>query len=147
MSHQPVWNPVLISWPPSTQRSSTDYLNCAKSLHASNAHHHPHPKEIKNYRTKWLQACGSNVCGHEVIWKTGAGPPEGHHWTLAGSSSVCLQSKSVDDAVSMGLHYVLQHLDQGSPTLLLESYRPTDFSSNPNQTHLNQLIMVFKATC
>ncbi len=34
---------------------------------------------------------------------------------------------------------------QGSPTLLLESYRPTDFSAN--QTHLNQLITVFKATC
>ncbi len=45
-------------------------------------HHHPHPKETQNYRTKWLQACGSNVCGHEVIWKTGAGPPEGHHWIL-----------------------------------------------------------------
>ncbi len=58
-------------------------------------HHHPHPKEIQNYRTKWLQVCGSNICGHEVIWKTGAGPPEGHHWTLAGSSSVCLQSKQV----------------------------------------------------
>ncbi len=24
-------------------------------------HHHPHPKEIQNYSTKWLQACGSNV--------------------------------------------------------------------------------------
>ncbi len=50
---------------------------------------------IQNYRTKWIQACGSNICGHEVIWKTGAGPPEGHYWTLAGSSSVCLQSKQV----------------------------------------------------
>ncbi len=39
--------------------------------------------------------CILHVCGHEVIWKTGAGPPEGHHWTLAGSSSVCLQSKRV----------------------------------------------------
>ncbi len=58
-------------------------------------HHHPHPKETQNYSTKWLQACGSNVCGHEVIWKTGAGPPEGHHWTLAVSSSVCLQSKQI----------------------------------------------------
>ncbi len=56
-------------------------------------HHHPHPKETQSYRTKWLQACGSNVCGHEVIWKIGAGPPEGHHWTLAGSPSVCLQRK------------------------------------------------------
>ncbi len=53
-------------------------------------HHHPHFKETQNYRTKWLQACG-----HEVIWKTGAGPPKGHHWTLAGCSSVCLHSKQV----------------------------------------------------
>ncbi len=36
-------------------------------------------------------------------------------------------------------------LEQGSPTLLLESYRPTDFISNPNQAHLNELIKVFKA--
>jgi len=35
---------------------------------------------------------------------------------------------------------------QWSPTLLLESYHPADFSSNPNQTHLNQLIKVFRAT-
>ncbi len=39
------------------------------------------------------------------------------------------------------------HLKQGSPTLLLASYRPTDISSNPNQTHLNQLVKLFKATC
>ncbi len=37
-------------------------------------------------------------------------------------------------------------LEQGSPTLLLESYHPADFSSNPNQTHLNQLIKVFRST-
>ncbi len=37
-------------------------------------------------------------------------------------------------------------LKQGSPTLLLEIYRPTDVSSNPNQTHLNQLIKVSRAT-
>ncbi len=35
---------------------------------------------------------------------------------------------------------------QGSPTLLLKSYHPADFSSNPNQTHLNQLIKVCRAT-
>ncbi len=57
--------------------------------------YHPHPKEIQNYRTSWLHACCSNVRGHEVIWKTGAGPPKGRHWTLIGSSSVCLQSKQV----------------------------------------------------
>ncbi len=33
-----------------------------------------------------------------------------------------------------------------APTLLLESYHPADFSSNPNQTYLNQLIKVFRAT-
>ncbi len=32
-------------------------------------------------------------------------------------------------------------------TLFLESYPPTDFSSNPNQAHLKQLIKVLKATC
>ncbi len=58
-------------------------------------HHHSHPKEIQNYRTKWLQAGGSNVCGHEVIWKTGVGSPEGHYWTFARFSSVCLKSKQV----------------------------------------------------
>ncbi len=84
VSRQSVWNPVLTSWPPSSQRSSTDHWNCAK-----------YTQETQNYRNKWLQAGGSNVCGHEVIWKTGAGPPEGHHWTLARSSSVCLQSKQV----------------------------------------------------
>ncbi len=35
--HQPVWNPVLTSWPPSTHWSSTDHWSCAKSLPASNA--------------------------------------------------------------------------------------------------------------
>ncbi len=35
--HQPVWKPVLTSWPPSSHRSSTDQWSCAKSLPASNA--------------------------------------------------------------------------------------------------------------
>ncbi len=61
-------------------------------------HHHLHPKENQNYRTKLLQTCG---------WKTGAGPPEGHYWTLAYRTI-----RSVDDAVNMGLYYVLQHLDR-----------------------------------
>lgn len=28
-------------------------------------------------------------------------------------------------------------IEQGSPTLLFEGYRPAKFSSKPNQTHLN----------
>ncbi len=35
-----------------------------------------------------------------------------------------------------------QCLHQGRPVLVLESHSPADFSSNPNQTHLNKLIKV-----
>ncbi len=28
--HQPVWNPVLTSWPPSSHRSSTDHWSCSE---------------------------------------------------------------------------------------------------------------------
>ncbi len=35
-------------------------------------------------------------------------------------------------------------LDQGSLTLDLEVHFPAEFSSNPNQTHLNKLIKVFR---
>ncbi len=84
MSHQPVWNPVLTSWPPSSQNLQQITGTVRSRFMLQTLHHPPHPKEIQNY-----------ICGHEVIWKTGAGPPEGHHWTLAGSSSVCIQSKQV----------------------------------------------------
>ncbi len=33
-------------------------------------------------------------------------------------------------------------LNQGSPNLFLEGRCPAEFSSNPNQTHLDQLIIV-----
>ncbi len=53
-------------------------------------HHHPIPKKSKitgihDYRPVVMKSFG----------KTGAGPPEGPYWTLAGSSSVCLQCKQV----------------------------------------------------
>ncbi len=57
--------------------------------------HHPRPKETQNYWTLWLQTCGSNVCGHEIILKTGFGLSEWHNWTLTGPPAVCLQSKQV----------------------------------------------------
>ncbi len=34
-------------------------------------------------------------------------------------------------------------IDQGSPDTVLEGRCPAEFSSNPNQTHLKQLINVF----
>ncbi len=49
-------------------------------------------------------------------------------------------------ATSPDLKWCFVNLYQGSPTLLLEIYRPTDVSSNPNQTHLHQLIKVSRAT-
>ncbi len=95
VSHQPVWNPVLTSWPHLHKDLEQITGTVRSPFMLQTLHHHLHPKETPNYSTKWLQACGSNICGHEVIWKTVAGPTEGHHWTLAASSSVCLQSKQV----------------------------------------------------
>ncbi len=74
-------------------------------------HHHPHPKETQNYRTKWLQACGS------VVMKSFEKLVLAHLKDIAGPSLDPLQfayraNRSVDDAVNMELHYVLQHLDR-----------------------------------
>ncbi len=58
-------------------------------------HHHPIPNKSK---ITGLNDYGSVALTSVVMKsfkKTGAGPPEGHHWTLAGSSTVCLQSKQV----------------------------------------------------
>ncbi len=69
-------------------------------------------------------------------------------YLLIELSSVVTKTDSFKDhCVLSHFKLILISLNQGSSTLLLESYRPTDFSSNPNQTHLNQLIKVFKATC
>ncbi len=43
-------------------------------------------------------------------------------------------------AAQMGYKYNI--LDQGSPSSVLEGRCPAEFSSNPNQTHLKQLIKV-----
>ncbi len=80
--HQSVWNPVLTSWP-QLHKDLQQITGAVRSLlMLQTLHHHPHTKDIQNYRTKCLQARGSKVFGHEVIWKTGAGPPERYHWTL-----------------------------------------------------------------
>ncbi len=95
---------------------------------------HPRPKETQNYWTSWLQTCGSNVCGHEIIWKTGFGLSARHHWTP------CIfayrANTSVDDAVNMGLHFILQHLDRpGTCVRILFA----DFSSAFNAIILDTL--------
>ncbi len=50
--------------------------------------------------------------GHELIWKTGFDLSEGHHWTLTPLQFAHRANRSVDDAVNMGLHFILQHLDR-----------------------------------
>ncbi len=44
---------VLTSWPPSSQRSSTDHWSCAKSPHASNAIHLNTFKKNSNIKNFW----------------------------------------------------------------------------------------------
>ncbi len=73
-----------------------------------------------------------------------SGLSEGHHWTLTGPPAVAYRAnRYVDDAVNMGLHYILQYLDKsGSYVRILF----VDFSSVFNtitptllQTKLTQL--------
>ncbi len=63
---------------------------------------------------KLLQACGSNVCGHEVIVKelVLAHQKDITRPSLDPFQFVYRANRSVDDAVNTGLHYVLQHLDR-----------------------------------
>lgn len=45
--------------------------------------------------------------------ETGVGPPEGHRWTLLEPLQFASHAnRLVNDAVTMGLHYILQHRDQ-----------------------------------
>ncbi len=101
-------------------------------------HHHPYPKEIQNYRTKWLQPCGFNVCGHEVIWKLVLA----HLKDITGPSLdylqfACRANRSVDEAVNMGLHFVLQHLDRAETYVRILF---VDFSSAFNTIIPNLLL-------
>ncbi len=58
-----------------------------------------------------MQACRSDVCGHEAIRKTDVDSPEGHNRPLAGPLQFAYQvNRSVDDAVNLGQHYILQDI-------------------------------------
>ncbi len=98
MLHQSVWNPVLTSWP--SNRSSKDHWNCAKSPHASHAPpSSPPPK--KNTEQNGYRPVALMYVGMKVIWKTDAGPPEEHHWTLLDPLQFAYRAnRSVDDAVT-----------------------------------------------
>ncbi len=54
--------------------------------------------------------------------------------------SVCTQN--ILNGPTFHVFLPFNALNQGSPNLFLEGRCPAEFSSNPNQTHLNQLIKV-----
>ncbi len=64
---------------------------------------------------------------------------DGSLW-WSGGAVTCTNPIKVSD---QGLK---KDLDQGWATSDLEGRCPAEFRSNPNQTHLNQLIKVFKIT-
>ncbi len=75
--------------------------------------HHPRPKETQNYWTQWLQTCGSNMLLMKwferlvlAYLKASTGP------LLDPLQLAYRANRSVDDAVNMGLHFILQHLDR-----------------------------------
>lgn len=76
----------------------------------------PGPTEIMQERTTELQACCHDVCGHKnplrgwccLSWRTS----QEHCWTTCCFPIV---HRSVEEAVNMGLEYILQHLDSPGP--------------------------------
>ncbi len=65
-----------------------------------------------------------------------------------GGSLWCVSQYCRNDLLLFPLHHDFksQALDQGRTNLALPGHFPSEFSSNPNQTHLNQVIIVFKTT-
>ncbi len=101
---------MLNSWPPSSQRYSTDHWNCVKSSHASNAPPSSPSKitGLNEYRPVALTS---------LVMKSFEKLLLAHLKDITGPSLDLLQfayrtNRSVDDAVNMGLNYVLQHLDR-----------------------------------
>ncbi len=82
-------------------------------------HHHPHPKESKITGLNYYRS----VALTPVVMKLFEKLVLAHLKDITGPlldplQFACRENRSVDDAVNMGLHYVLQHLDQGSATFL-----------------------------
>ncbi len=106
--HQPVWNHMLTSWPPSSHRSSTDHWSCAKSPHASNACSCSTITGLNDYRPVALLSVSMKSFERLVLayLKNTTGP------LLDPLQFTYRANRSVHDAVNMGLHFILQHLDR-----------------------------------
>ncbi len=112
--HQHVWKPALTSWPPFSHRSSTYHWSCAKSPHASNAppsspsQRIPKITGLNDYRPVALTSVAMKSFQRLALafLKDTTGP------LLDPLQFAYRVNRSVDDAVNMGLHFILQHLDR-----------------------------------
>ncbi len=113
MSLQPASKPVLSSYHPSSHLSSTDHWSCVKFPSASNAP--PSSLYPRNQKSPGLNDYRP-VALMSVV-KSFEGLVLAHLKDITGTLLDPLQfayraNRSVDDAVNMGLHYILQHLDK-----------------------------------
>ncbi len=127
---------MLTSWPPSSQKSSTDHWNCAKFPHASKRSIIiPIPKKSKITGLNDFRPVALTF----VVMKSFEKLVLAHLKDITGPSLdylqfACRANRSVDDAVNMGLQFVLQHLDRAG------TYVRVDFSSAFNTIIPNLLL-------
>ncbi len=126
---------MLTSWPPSSQRSSTDHwISCFKRSTIIPIPNKSKITGLNDYRPVALTS---------VVKKSFEKLVLAHLKDIAGPSLDPLQfayreNRSVDDAVNMGLHYVLQHLDRpGTYVRILF----VEFSSTFNTIIPNRLLL------
>ncbi len=105
-------------WPPSLQRSSTDLWSCAKFPAASNA-------PPSSLYTKSPKSLALTITDLSLLMSVVMKSLERSSWDITRPLLDLLQfayraNRSVDDAVNMGLHYILQHLNKpGNYTKIL----------------------------
>ncbi len=112
------------------------------------------PRAPQQYSCLLLRVCACVcvcVCVHYCVCVLGwvkcraQIPSTGHHtWPHNTSLQNCDAAVFRDEGKSCRLDEVT--VDQWCPTLFLEIYLPAEFSSNPDQTRLNQLIKIFRST-
>ncbi len=110
--HQSVWNPVLTNWP----HLHTDLQQISGAVRSTlmlqTLHHHPRPKGVipglNDYRPVALTSVAMKSFERLVLayLKDTTGP------LLDLLQFAYRENRSVNDAVNMGLHFILQHLNR-----------------------------------
>ncbi len=140
--HQPALKPVLTSWPPSSQRSSTDNWSlCEVPSCFKYPTIIPIPKKPK---FTWLNYYRP-VALTSVVMKSFERLVLSYLKSSTGLLLDPLQfvyraNRSMDDAVKMGLHFILQHLDRpGTYVRILFVDFSSDFNTIIPDTLLHKL--------